>query len=156
FGCLAGMAYALVHLAAGLAEPDLLDMVEPLIAAVRLGVAQDEVLDVIGGSAGALVTMLSIAEATGLPTARAAARDYADRLVQTAQPQDCGVAWPTTIAATQPLTGLSHGASGMGWALLRYAAAIGERRYADVGLDAFRYERSRYRTDLGNWPDFRA
>jgi type 2 lantibiotic biosynthesis protein LanM len=151
----AGMAYGLVHVAANLHAPELLTPVEPLVAAVGQGVGEDEALDVIGGSAGGLVAMLAIHQATGLPVALEIARACADRLVQTAQPRDRGVAWATQTETVHPLTGFSHGAAGMGWALLRYAAVTGEKRYAEVGLDAFRYERSHYRPDIGNWPDFR-
>jgi lantibiotic modifying enzyme len=66
------------------------------------------------------------------------------------------VAWVTQNGATQPLTGFSHGAAGVGWALLKFAAFTGEATYAEVGLDAFRYERSKYVPAIGNWPDFRA
>ena len=155
FGSLAGVAYALVHVAANLAAPELAVQVAPLVVLAASGVGEDEALDVIGGSAGGLVAMLSIHQATGLAGALDAARACADRLVETARPRDVGVAWAAAMPATQPLTGFSHGAAGMGWALLRFATATGQARYAKVGLDAFGYERSLYRPELGNWPDFR-
>jgi type 2 lantibiotic biosynthesis protein LanM len=155
FSSLAGVAYALVHVAANLVAPELAAPVAPLVAVAASGVGEDEALDVIGGSAGGPVAMLSIHQATGLAGALDVARACADRLVETTKPQDAGVAWATAMQATQPLTGFSHGAAGIGWALLRFAAATGDGRYAKVGLDAFAYERSRYRPELGNWPDFR-
>lgn len=155
FGSLPGLAYALAHVATNLGEPELLAPIEPFVAAVAPGVAGDEVLDVVGGSAGTLVAMLAIHRATGLGQALEVARACAERLVESALPQEHGVAWGTSPKASRPLTGFSHGAAGIGWALLRYADVTGERKYADVGLDAFRYERFLYLPEFGNWPDFR-
>jgi lantibiotic modifying enzyme len=87
--------------------------------------------------------------------ALAVARTAADRLLDRAEPQQRGVGWRTTMTSTAPLTGFSHGAAGIGWALLRYAAATGDERCARTGREAFRYERGTYRPELGNWPDFR-
>jgi class II lanthipeptide synthase len=155
FNALPGLAYALVHAASDLGAPQLRTTVEQLLAGIAAGSGEDEVLDVIGGSAGGLVAMLAVYEATGLAAALEVARACADRLMETAKPQPHGVAWEAVADASQPLTGFSHGAAGMGWALLRFAAATGERRYAEVGLDAFAYERSQYSARLQNWPDFR-
>jgi type 2 lantibiotic biosynthesis protein LanM len=156
FTSLPGLAYALVHVAADLRAPDLLTPLEPLVAAVAPTVDDDEVLDVVGGCAGGLAAMLAIHQATGLHAALAVARACADRLVATAQPQRQGVAWAGPTAATQPLTGFSHGAAGIGWSLLRFAGLTGESRHAEVGLDAFRYERSLFMPAVGGWPDYRA
>jgi len=155
FSSLAGLAYVVVHAAANLAAPELLAAVEPLVDAAATGVDEDQTLDVIGGSAGVLAKMLAVHEATGSARAREVARACADRLVATAMPQDQGVAWAAPMGAHRPLVGFSHGAAGMGWALLKYAALTGESRYAEVGLEAFRYERSVYLPKLKNWPDFR-
>ncbi|WP_431918606.1 type 2 lanthipeptide synthetase LanM family protein [Nonomuraea jabiensis] len=155
FNSAVGLAYALTHLARDLGAPDLLGHVEPLIAATTGGAAADEGLDIVSGAAGCLAAMLAVHEATGLPDALEVARACADRLVETARPQDGGVAWHGHIPASMPLTGFSHGTAGIGWALLRFAARTGEAQYAETGLAAFAYERSRFDARIGNWPDFR-
>ena len=78
-----------------------------------------------------------------------------DKLVERAEPQECGVAWHTAMDAIEPLTGFSHGAAGIGWALLRYAGVTGDERSREVGRQALAYERARYSAELGNWPDLR-
>jgi lantibiotic modifying enzyme len=88
--------------------------------------------EVIGGSAGGLVAMLSIHRATGLAGALDAARACADRLVETPRPQDVSVAWAAHALASfedeGPLCGtpggistpgLMAGRAGIGHGLLR-------------------------------------
>ena len=54
------------------------------------------------------------------------------------------------------MTGFSHGAAGMAWALLQVAALRDDARFRLAALDAMAYERSQFSTEAGNWPDFRA
>jgi lantibiotic modifying enzyme len=74
-----------------------------------------------------------------------------------AQPMGEGIGWklPDSMEATAPLTGFSHGASGIGFALLRLFSATGEVRYRDAAIDAFRYERTQFDSAEGNWYDLR-
>src|SRR5262249_12347566 len=53
------------------------------------------------------------------------------------------------------LTGFSHGASGIGWALLELHAKTGDSRYRHAAEQAFLYERSHFDSHHQNWPDFR-
>ncbi|GAA2898862.1 hypothetical protein GCM10010517_64270 [Streptosporangium fragile] len=154
-----GLAYALTYLARDLDDPGLLDMIEPLLASATASIPQDETLDVVGGAAGAVGVLLAVHEATGLPLARQAVDACADRLVETARPQPQGVAWKVGIPALRPLTGFSHGAAGIGWALARAAAVSGDAgaraRYAETARAAFAYERGLFDARIGNWPDYR-
>jgi lantibiotic modifying enzyme len=54
-----------------------------------------------------------------------------------------------------PLTGFSHGAAGISWALLELAAQTGEERFRTAALDGIVYERSLFSVKSGNWPDLR-
>jgi len=65
------------------------------------------------------------------------------------------IAWPSYFPAEGPLTGLAHGASGIGWALLELAAISGEVRFKEAALKAFSYERSLFSIERRNWPDLR-
>ena len=53
------------------------------------------------------------------------------------------------------LCGLSHGAAGIGWALLELFAATGDERFRTAAAGAFAYERSWLETSSGRWPDLR-
>jgi type 2 lantibiotic biosynthesis protein LanM len=152
FGGLAGLAYVLAQLAGQLDEPALPGWLEQFVALAGETVEHDETLDVIGGSAGCIAVMLAMPHVAG---ALDVARACADRLVERAEPQEHGVAWRTSMDAVEPLTGFSHGAAGIGWALLRFAAATGDARCAATGREAFGYERHQYCSRLANWPDHR-
>jgi len=78
-----------------------------------------------------------------------------DHLLAHAQRLNDGLAWPAYFPATAPLTGLAHGASGIGWALLELAARTGDGRFRDAALQAFKYEDSWFSAEHENWPDFR-
>ena len=68
--------------------------------------------------------------------------------------EDTGWSWKTTEAARN-LTGFSHGAAGIGWALAELYAASREGGFRAAALEAFRYERSCWNPGKRNWPDFR-
>ncbi|WP_440098031.1 type 2 lanthipeptide synthetase LanM family protein [Streptosporangium sp. H16] len=155
FTGLGGVAYTLIHLAALLDDARLARPVENLVESCAKAAGQDEALDVIVGSAGTLATMLAIHRATGSPAAWRAAEACAERLLATAAPTGAGVAWHTPMSDDRPLTGFSHGAGGIGWALRRYAEAGGDPRARDTALAAFAYESEHYRPDLRGWPDYR-
>jgi lantibiotic modifying enzyme len=53
------------------------------------------------------------------------------------------------------LTGLSHGAAGIGLALVELAAATGERRFSEAAVRGFDYEQSLFDSAALNWPDLR-
>ena len=53
------------------------------------------------------------------------------------------------------LCGLSHGAGGIGWALLELSAATGTSGSAPAAAAAFAYERSWLDATSGMWPDLR-
>ena len=55
----------------------------------------------------------------------------------------------------QPLTGFSHGAAGMAWALLRLATVTGIARFETAARQAMAYERHLFVAAQGNWPDLR-
>ena len=57
--------------------------------------------------------------------------------------------------ASQTLTGLGHGVSGIALALIRLGEMFHEERYFASAKDAISYEDSVYDAVAGNWPDFR-
>lgn len=159
FSGFTGLAYALAHVGRLLDAPDLLECAGPLLDAVARGVEQDETLDVIGGAAGAAVAALAVHRATGRPAALKLALSCAERLLVTARPQPGGLAWDSTVKAVQPLAGFSHGAAGIGWALVRCSAMTPDpllsERFLRTGLAGFGYERGLFDDTIKNWPDYR-
>jgi type 2 lantibiotic biosynthesis protein LanM len=76
----------------------------------------------------------------------------ADRLVDTRDP--ASGAWPSSIAMA-PLTGLSHGTSGMASALVDAFTATNDQRHLQAALEALDYEASRYDPVQRGWLDLR-
>src|SRR5262249_4635331 len=67
-----------------------------------------------------------------------------------------GYSWPSVGMQTQRnLTGLSHGAAGIGYALAELYADCRDERFAQAARRAFDYERSFQRGSEARWPDFR-
>jgi type 2 lantibiotic biosynthesis protein LanM len=118
-------------------------------------IAADEQFDVMGGAAGAILGLLSLygvtRQAAVLATAIAAGQHLLARRVT------CGgtpKAW-LTPDGKRPLTGFSHGAAGISYALLRLYDISGDRAYRGAALEGIAYERSVFSSADGNWPDFR-
>ncbi len=154
----AGIGYVLVHLAALLGDPALAEPVQAAVERCRAAVADEgtpDPFDIVGGSAGTLAAMLAIHDATGLEAARRVAEACAQRLAARAVRTGEGVAWPSPAGDGVYLAGFSHGGAGIGWALMRYAAATGATRYATLAGAAFAHERGLYDPRLGDWRDLR-
>jgi type 2 lantibiotic biosynthesis protein LanM len=148
FGAVGGAAYALLHCGVLWRDAALVDVAERLLLLVRPTLDQDEHLDVTSGAAGAALLAATAYRATNRAPLLDVVRAAADRLVDSAFPIDGGVAWTGRVAATRPLVGFSHGASGMATALLQAAALLGRPDYRALALRAFDYERRQF-THLG-------
>jgi lantibiotic modifying enzyme len=64
-------------------------------------------------------------------------------------------AWTTAFQSGRPLTGLAHGASGIGLALIEAGVALDDDELVDAGARDLRYEAEVFDEEAGNWPDFR-
>jgi type 2 lantibiotic biosynthesis protein LanM len=154
FEGLASVTYLLTHLGALWAEPALLREADSLVPRLRRLIASDERLDVIYGSAGCLLALLSLHAVHPSRRTLAAAVECGDRLLATARPMAEGMAW-TTLDGEPPLCGFSHGAAGIALSLLQLADRSGDKRFRDAALAALAYERSLFDPKAGNWADLR-
>lgn len=112
-------------------------------------------LDLVGGTAGALVALLELSATFNEPRLAATARGLGDALLAGATVTRRGSEWADPQRRGPPLCGVAHGAAGIGWALLELFVVTGEQRYADAARGAFAYERSRLDRATGTWPDLR-
>jgi type 2 lantibiotic biosynthesis protein LanM len=151
-----GLIYVFTHLGRLWERTDLLEQAESFASGLLPLIEQDRILDVIGGAAGCIGGLLVLNQARPSETTMAAAVQCGEWLLEQAQPMAQGVGWPPPerIGKT-PLTGFSHGAAGMAWALLSLAAQTGETRFRETALAALAYERSLFSPTAGNWPDLR-
>ncbi len=153
---LGGVVYAFVRLhelAPASQQEWLLDTAKTAAAFItKKRATADNVLDLLGGSAGAIVGLLSLYGATGEASlierarwcAGHLAKAYRERLLEPTQ------------GRRPPLTGFSHGASGIAFALMKLYAVTGDRALERTARRALEYEASVYDPAEANWPDFRS
>jgi lantibiotic modifying enzyme len=117
-------------------------------------------LDMIGGVSGGILALLRLNELTGDESLVDKAQPAAELLVASAQRSDQLARWDNLRAGgfdsgPRPLTGLGHGAAGMGIALLELGHRTGRSDFTTVGVEAFAYEESLLDRTERNWPDLR-
>lgn len=152
---LGSMIYSLVKVSQFLNDAALLTDAEALANWMTPElIAADQHMDIMSGAAGAILGLLSLYEATAkasvLETAIACGQHLLNhRVSYNGAPQAWHTFWD------RPLTGFSHGAAGMAYALLRLYAVTLEPNFLEAGLEAIEYERSVFCQSTANWPDFR-
>ena len=151
----AGLIYLLTHLAHLWQQPELLEQACQITTKIASSIEEDCYYDVIHGVAGIIPVLLGLAKSTsgeGISTAKQCAR----HLLQNAVLQHDTLSWPTRPEyAKANLTGFSHGASGIGWALITLGAHLEEPEYIMSGLSAFAYEATQFDREEKNWYDLR-
>lgn len=152
-----GLIYTLTHLAQLWQQPQLLELADELCDELYPLISQDTYYDIINGVSGIIPVMLGLAEANPHSNkAMECAIAAAEHLLQNAVSVGDTLAWPyNPELAKGHLTGFAHGNAGIGWALIRLGASIGESKYITAGLQAFAYEATQFDITEGNWYDLR-
>ena len=152
-----GTAWALLDTGLALGDDSLVDIARSLAA--ELPRTADNP-DVCHGLAGAGLTMLRFAEATGDPVYTERAAGYADLLADRAEHADGVLLWP--VPATAPSVfagtaryGFAHGTAGIGAFLLAAADATRHRGYAALAAEAAMslVGLARVADGAARWPD---
>jgi type 2 lantibiotic biosynthesis protein LanM len=149
-----GLIYTCLHLARLWEEPLWLDRAEWAAGKLAELVDKDEQYGLIGGAAGALVTLLELHRERPTPRVLETALRCGERLLAQAQRMPVGVGWRAP-SDEKPLGGFSHGVTGVAWALLELAAVTKEERFREAAREAIAYERSLFSPQAGNWKDLR-
>jgi type 2 lantibiotic biosynthesis protein LanM len=151
----AGSIYLLTHLAQLWQKPALLELACELCGEILPRISQDSYFDIIHGVAGVIPVMIGLAQATsgkGLTCAELCAQ----HLLESAIRENDTLSWPyNPELARGNLTGFSHGASGIGWALIRLGCYTNQSEYITAGRQAFAYEAAQFDAEERNWYDLR-
>ena len=115
-----GLIYTLVHLAALWDDATLLAEATTYAEEIAIRYVDDVGYDVISGSAGAIMSLLSLYRATNDVNILTIAKACGEHLLDHATENEQGLGWSTPISTT-PLTGFSHGAAGIAAALFELA-----------------------------------
>lgn len=119
-------------------------------------IAADRQLDVIGGSAGAVLCLLRLYRDTQSSDVLKRARSCGDHLLAQARVGPEGSrSWARPGPDRHVLNGMSHGAAGFAYALASLAAATGSDEFADAATECIAFENASYDAEHANWPDFR-
>jgi len=150
-----GIALSAAWVGLILREDSLIDAAGKLIR--RFGATRNgnPPFDVISGCAGAIPALLALGTCFDEEACADLAVQMGNRLLRTAQRSRHGLSWKI-LSERRNLTGLSHGAAGAGMALAELFQATGQHLYRDAAMEAFRYERSWYSPEEGNWRDLRS
>ncbi len=150
------LVYTLVRCGQLLDDPTLVSDAERVATLItHESIAADQGSDVVGGAAGALLGLLSLHAITDDPAVLEQAVRCGRRLIEQQQVDGSRAgAWWTL--GQLGITGLSHGAAGMAYALVRLFEATGDEQFRAVAGAAIAYERRVFSAAEQNWPDFRA
>ena len=150
-----GTVWTLAHLGHLWQDREILAAGERIVENFPALVTEDQDLDLIGGSAGAILGLLALHQASGSSgsgpgsgRALEVAIQCGERLLGLAEPWGPGLGWRTRMASDRPLAGISHGVGGIALALTQLGAVTGEQRFLDAGLAGFAGEREQFWTDL--------
>lgn len=152
---LGSVVYTLTYTSQWLDEPALLadaTWAASLITAERI--SDDRSLDITAGVAGAMLGLLALYAVLPEQAVLDSAIACGGRLLQARTESQVGLrAWATSDG--KMLTGFSHGAAGIAYALLRLYAATGDAALLAAAAEGIAYEDSIFSPAAGNWPDLR-
>lgn len=151
-----GIIYALTHLGRLWNDPALLDEAEGYARRLPELIAQDELIDLIAGSAGCICSLDALASVRPSPWIEELMLACGERLLARAEPQPRGLGWRMPLAGDRALAGISHGAAGIALGLLRLYGRTGDERFRNAAIGGMEFERSLFSEADQNWPDLRA
>lgn len=129
-------------------------LVERGLALVGRAATENGGVDLLGGAAGMIPVLLTLARHHDRPDFQDRALVLGESLLAAGRQGPDGLSWSAGAETPDPV-GFAHGGSGMLSALASLHLATGEVRWAQALTEALRYERSRFDTQMGNWPDYR-
>ncbi len=151
-----GIATAAARLGHLLERPQFVDAAGTLVENLAGREHLDQGLDVMAGAGGAIPALIELGRILGSDLPLDIAVNLGEHLIQKACREPSGWSWPVFQNTThRNLTGFSHGAAGIGLALLELARATGRDRYRFAAEMAFLYERQFFDETRDNWLDLR-
>ena len=150
-----GLLYADMLMSCVLDRP--LDEKSGALGRLKRFVEHDDNFDIMSGSAGALLIALRWFSRTKDRGAIEVAASAAQKLKEAAEYQKIGVTWNTLKDSnySRRLGGLSHGVTGIAWALSEWAEFSNDGEARILASQAFSYEQTLFDKDHGTWVDAR-
>ncbi len=156
---LSGVAYAFLELGEACESDEWLDAARTVVGELLEVDVDDQGLDVLAGCAGAVAPLLAIHRRLEDARIPGLVERLGERLLASARKREIGWSWSTLSGLGEhqkdDLTGFSHGAGGIAWALAEIYCWSGDERYLEAARGGFAYERHWYSPEQQNWPDLR-
>jgi type 2 lantibiotic biosynthesis protein LanM len=153
---LGSILYALTRLGTWLQQPELLEVARQAASLITTSrIHEDKSFDIIAGSAGAILGLLTLYKQTGEETLLERALLCGNHLLEQRIQTESGARSWATIEKESPLTGFSHGAAGIAYALLLLSQATEQHVFKDAAEEALRFEQHLFCPEVGNWLDLR-
>jgi len=154
---LGSVIYAITSIAALLCDKEIL---EDAITASKLMtnelIEADKGLDIISGSAGAILCLLALYRQTKSPAVLHKAVLCGEHLLNSPRFGEEGRrSWIGLGIGNTPLNGMSHGAAGFGYAMTSLYQLTHRQDFADAANECLAYEEANYDEKSHNWPDYR-
>jgi len=115
-------------------------------------VALDNSYDVIGGAAGAILSLLALYSQTNELDLLTRAVYCGNHLLKYCQTAYAGYSDRTKGRNSKPMSGFSHGAAGIAYSLFKLYEVTQDRSYFETACQAIAYERSIFSPSRRNWP----
>jgi type 2 lantibiotic biosynthesis protein LanM len=118
-------------------------------------ISSDRQLDILGGSAGAILGLLRLYRQTGSDDALKRATACGKHLLTQDRVGPDGSRCWIASAFGHPVNGMAHGAAGYAYALASLASATGSDQFASAADECIAFERTTFDADRENWSDLR-
>ncbi|WP_206428596.1 type 2 lanthipeptide synthetase LanM family protein [Mycolicibacterium stellerae] len=153
---LGSIVYALAVIAALVDDEAVLDDAHAAAALITEEViADDHHLDVLSGSAGAILGLLRLYRQSGREDALELAEKCGRRLTGHQRAGQPGARTWTSPVFGHPLNGMSHGAAGFAYSLASLSSATGTQEFAHEATECIAFENSTFDTAHRGWADLR-
>lgn len=148
-----GVAWVASRIGRDVDDQGLLGAAADVVHALAASRRAEAKLDALGGLAGAIPALLKLGDVAS--EAPDLARRYGAIIASRARWEGDRASWLPDIPAERPLTGLSHGASGIALGLASLHEWTGDPTFRETALGAMLHEDDAFDAARCNWPDFR-
>src|SRR6266568_8349629 len=111
--------------------------------------------DYFVGTSGTLLVLIHLHGITKEKWVLKSIDIYIKTLLQNAKYGKKGIYWDAYPQQIRPISGFSHGASGIGFVFLELARYFNNPSFYTIAQQSFLYENSYFDKKIYNWPDFR-
>ena len=152
---LSGILYTFLQFYQLKKEPKIKEDIHLLLTLLLPAIKDDNILDIIAGSAGCLVVLFRLQKVINDSLIESCIRACVDNILNK-YPTPSVFPEVIEIKSSQPLLGFSHGVAGILWALAQYAKAYPNNNHVNNWIRyALEYERINFSNEAINWPDYR-